>query len=324
MPDDSISPPRRIGVLDVGTNTVKSLVAEGRGRSFRVLAERIWGTRLGEGIASGGSLGEVAMARTLRAAADARREFDALGVEKRRAVATSAAREAANGAEFARRFRETVGFELRVLSGEEEAALAFLATAGDPALVPPGTGAVVMNAGGGSAEWASGTAGHVEQRVSLSLGCVRMTERFLRGDPYAAGSLQELAVHYATALAAVARDFPLEDRTLVGTGGSICAVAAILSGESDFREEAVHGRVLSAAEVEATAERLVRMTAGARRAIPSLPAQRADIVTAGALLYAAAMRALGAARIVVSARGLRYGVLFAAGEAAGASARVRR
>jgi exopolyphosphatase/guanosine-5'-triphosphate,3'-diphosphate pyrophosphatase len=305
----------------VGTNTVKALAAEAGRGGFRVLADRSWGTRLGEGLRAGGPLGEGPVERTLAAVAEARAAFARLEVSEWRAVGTSAAREASNGAGFARRFREEAGFGLTVLDGEEEAELAFLAAAGDPRIVPRGKGALVMNSGGGSAEWASGRDLRAERRASRPLGCVRMTERFLRGDPYTPGSLRRLAAHYAEALAPIARDFPLRGRVFVGTGGSICAVAAMAAGGERFRAEEVHGRVLSAEEVGAAAAKLAAMTARARRKIPSLPAQRADIVAAGALLFAAAMGALGAARVVVSARGLRYGVLL---EMLGASGRTRR
>lgn len=312
---------RRIGVLDVGTNTVKALAVEARDGDLHLLADRSWGTRLGEGLAENAALSEAGVRKTLRAVGAARRVFDALKVAARRAVATSAAREASNGAEFARRFREAAGFDLRILSGAEEADLVFFGAMGDLREPPRSGEAVVMNSGGGSAEWARGTAKRVTRRASLPLGCVRMTERFLRGDPYTKASLRRIEEFYEDALAPVAREFSPGKAPFLGSGGSLCAIAAIAAGEARFRAEAVHGRTLTRGEVEAVAERLARMTAAERRRIPSLPRQRADIVTAGALLFAAAMRALNAERIVVSVRGLRYGVLR---EALGSTTRTRR
>lgn len=312
---------RRVGVLDVGTNTVKALAVEVRGGRMRVLAERSWGTRLGEGIAGRPTLREDGMRRTLRAARVARRLFDALDVGAWRAVATSAAREASNGVEFARRFAEAVGGDLRILSGIEEADLAFYAAAGDPGLPLRDDEVVVMNSGGGSAEWARGSRRQVAHRLSLPLGCVRMTERFLRGDPYTQRSWRRLEEHYASALAPAVRDFSPGNAAFVGSGGSLCAVAAIVAGRTRSRAEEVHGRTLARDAVRETAERLARMTAAARRRLPSLPRQRADIVAAGALLFAVAMRVFDAERIAVSARGLRYGVLF---EALGLTGRTRR
>ena len=304
------SPPKRVAVIDLGSNSVKLLVAQQQpGLRPHILLERSEGTRLGEGIHRHFRLGDGAMERTLDVLKDYRREGEALAAGEWAAVATSAVRDADNGAEFQRRFRKAMGFRLRVLSGEEEAGLIFRGATSDHDLVPEGVRALVMDSGGGSAEWVSGAAERLEKKVSLPLGCVRMTERFLRGDPYSRKSYETLVGYYEERVRALRADFSAKDRLMLGTGGSLCTAAALDMDLPAFSTQHVHGYTMSRETVAFLAKRLRRMKNSERLKLPTMPRKRADILVAGVALFDVAMRVLGARRITVSTRGLRYGVL---------------
>ncbi len=308
--------PRRIAVMDLGSNSVKLLVAQmQKGLRPHVLLEKSEGTRLGEGIHRHFRLEGGAMDRTLEALEGYRRDSEALGVREWRAVATSAVRDADNGRDFERKFRKQMGFGLDILSGEEEAKLIFRGATSDRDLVEPKTPLLVMDSGGGSAEWIRGTPEKIDRQASLELGCVRMTERFLQGDPYTRGSYRNLLGYYEERLRPIRGDFSAKGRTMIGTGGSICTAAALDMDLPSFSNSHVHGYTMALETITAMVEKLRALKNSHRLDLRGLPRKRADIIVAGLALFMVAMRMLGARKVTVSTRGLRYGILIeSAGE----------
>lgn len=295
----------------MGSNTVKFLAAEiSSSGVVRILAQPSVSTRLGEGMGRGVSLSNAAMKRTL----DAVHGFQRLGIRLRVkewiAVATSAVRDSSNGDVFTRRFRARMGFDLRVLDGRTEAELIFRGATSDPHLAGPRARLLVMDSGGGSAEWICGARGAISHRVSLPLGCVRMTRRFLRGDPYTKESFQRLIRHYETRLEPLRRRFTAsQGRVMIGTGGSICTAAALDLGLRVFQERLVHGHRITRRRLEGLLASLRSMTQCERLSQRGLPPRRADVIVAGLALFVTAMRRLGAMRVVCSYQGLRFGIL---------------
>jgi len=314
---------QRVAVLDLGSNTVKLLVAERmRGNEPRALLEKSATTRLGEKMHRQSRLPESAMRRSLRAVGAFRRSCEKLRVRQWRAIATSAVRDATNRGEFEKRFRALMGFNLRVLSGKEEARLNFLAAISDPNLIQRGHPVLVMDSGGGSAQWILGVpgktgsaSGGIKQCVSLDLGAVRMTRRFLRGDPHTEHSFHALISHYKKNLRRLRSAFRVPRSTLlIGTGGGITTAAALWNStfrvpRSAFGNWSVHGCKLTTADLESLLEKLRVMTQAQRLRLKGLPRDRADIITAGVALFVVAMKTLEISELRVSLRGLRYGVL---------------
>ncbi|MBV9463159.1 MAG: Ppx/GppA family phosphatase [Verrucomicrobiae bacterium] len=295
----------RKAVLDLGSNSVKYILAEvGRG-SVRAIEEKSATTRLAEDLLKRGSLTPRARSETLAVCAKYLKMAVDGGAESVLAVATSAVRDASNGPAFQREFEKTLGVELRVISGSEEGRLIFLGALSDVREAGPH---VVMDVGGGSAEWIRGSAGCVADEVSLKLGCVRMTERFLRGDPYDPDGLARLRKHVRHEMRKIASRFRPKNGLLIGTGGSACALA-LMDMEPEAGPTSAHGVKLSREHVHASTARLARMTQLQRTALPGLAPKRADIVVAGAEAFAAAMDVLKISTLRVSVRGLRYGAL---------------
>ena len=295
--------PGPVAALDCGTNSTRVLVVDGGGS---VLERHMRITRLGEGVDATHALGEGAMARTLAVLADYRRILEGHGVTRARLVATSAVRDAANGDDFLLRARDTTGVAPELLSGEEEAALSFAgATAG---LGPDrwGEGPVlVVDIGGGSTELVvgrPGARGPGPAAVSLDVGCVRVTERFLGHDPPLATELAE-ARRSVRALVTGARAAlpPLTgDSLLVGLAGTVSTLAMLEQGLARYDRARVHHAVLGRSQVAWWLDALSGEGAAARLARPGMVEGRQDVIVGGVLVLAEVMAVFDRDRCLVS------------------------
>ncbi len=299
--------PERVAAIDIGTISVRLLVADlHSGRPDQVFREAEV-TRLGEGLRPGGRLGETAVLRTKAAVARYAQEARRLGARRIILAGTSAAREAADGAEFIRALGEDYQAVAVVLSGEEEAGLAysgaFLDMQGD---------FVVLDVGGGSTELIGLAAEGGVEAVSLELGASRATERWIRSDP---PSPEELAAVYREATAALE---PLRPRfgagvgRLAGVAGTVTTLACLDAGLQVYDSEAIHLRTLSLESVDRLVARLAGMTVAERAVLPCVQAGRAPVIVGGAVIVKAAMEALGYEELTVSERDLLDGLVLTA------------
>jgi exopolyphosphatase / guanosine-5'-triphosphate,3'-diphosphate pyrophosphatase len=300
----------RYAVLDLGSNSIKCIMAETRGRGVRVLHEESIGTRLAEHLIDTAELRPEAIARTLTALRHIRAKADKLGIDQFRAVATSAVRDSRNRREFLRAAREVLGFPVRLLSGTEEAETIFSGVTADPHW--RGKDVFILDIGGGSAEWVQGRHGKMEKRISLPLGAVRLRERFLHTYPVAQDTAGLLIETIRGQIAYPLTDYSLGSRRLVGTGGTITCLIAIHKKLTHFDPKKIDHTSLSVAQVRALLRSFMGRTLEELRAVPGLPAKRADLIIPGTAVVLATMELLGASRLHVSVRGLRYGVLTAA------------
>jgi len=295
-------------VLDIGSNSVKFILAEvSPDQKLKILEDESKTTRLAAGVEKDGRLTPEAMSLTIDTAEESLRRARKAGAERILAFATSAVRDAKNREEFQKTFKSRTGQDLVILSGKQEAALVFGGAVSDPEF--PQGDLVVMDVGGGSAEWILGSHGKMIKYHSAPLGCVRMTERFLQGDPYTHESVERLVRHLKTEIAKIRPIFSLEHRCMIATGGSACSLAAF-DCAIDRKPDEVHGRVLEPERVHTFLNHLASSTQADREKMPGIPKSRADVVTAGAAAFAAAMDVLGAAEMQVSVRGLRFGALY--------------
>jgi len=295
-----------LATIDIGTNTTLLLVASVAGPSVEVLAERAEITRLGRGIGRSGELAPDAVARTLAVL----REYAAIARQQGArvaAVGTEALRRAPNAAAFLGPAAEVLGGPVEVIDGEREAALTFQAVVTSFPDVAAGALAVV-DIGGGSTEIVLATGGTVEFRVSLPLGSVRLTEAYIRHDPPAAA---ERAAIDATIEAALARvPFPPAPITLVGVAGTVTSLAAMALDLASYDPARVHGHRLSRADLGRQLARLGAATQAERERMIGLDPRRADVIFAGALILDKIAAAAGATEVVVSDRGIRWGLLY--------------
>jgi len=301
----------RLASIDIGTNSVKLLIADFQnGNINNVLIERPIITRLGQGVNETGELTTEAMSRTLKVLGDFKAECESLGVQKIVAVATSAMRDASNRDIFLQDFADQIGVSLQIASGDEEAELTFIGTCSDPALRSKKL--LLVDVGGGSSEFISGENGIIENRFSINTGCVRLTEEFLRSDPVDSLELQKAFQKLIPLLYGHLSKIYMEDRELVGVGGTITTLAAIHQELDEYNSNSIQGYVLQKEDIVRLLTYLKRMTLEERRKVKGLPPQRADVIVAGAAIFSTIMEILKSREIIISTRGLRYGALLKA------------
>ncbi|MGH9156102.1 MAG: exopolyphosphatase [Acidimicrobiales bacterium] len=285
-----------VAAVDCGTNSTRLLVADGSGRA---LDRRMRITRLGQGVQASGRLDPVAIGRTVEVLAEYRLVMDDLGVDHARVVATSAARDAANRDEFLAAAKSALGVRPELLSGEEEGRLSFLGATAE--LDPVDGPFLVVDIGGGSTEFVLGTT-RPEAVTSLDLGCVRITEQYLHGDPPSAEELsQAISVVHAW-LDDVQRDLTglVDVRRLVGLAGTVTTVAAVEEGLARYDRDRIHHFVLTRAAVEDVFRTLATEARRDRIHNPGLDAGRVDVIVGGTAILVTIMRHLGFDECLVS------------------------
>lgn len=278
----------RAAAIDCGTNSIRLLVADVDPAAGTLvdLDRRMEVVRLGEGVDRTGRIAPEALERTLDAARRYAAICEDLGVEGVRFVATSASRDAENRQEFVDGVRDALGVEPEVIGGHEEAALSFRGATGVLAAEHPGP-FLVVDLGGGSTELVLGTTSPVATH-SMDVGCVRLTERHLAGDPPTAQEVAAASADVEAALDAAARDVPLgRTATLVGLAGSVTTVTAHALDLDEYDPARIDGAVLPADAVLAACRDLLVMSRAKRSRLPFMHPGRVDVIGAGALVWSA-------------------------------------
>ncbi len=276
----------RVAAIDCGTNSLRLLVADvdpASGVLTDVEREMIV-VRLGQGVDRTGRLAEDALDRAFATTSDYAERCRRLGAEAVRFVATSATRDASNSEVFVAGVRERIGVEPEIISGEEEAALSFLGATATIAARHPGP-YLVVDLGGGSTELVLG--GDVPEAVhSMDVGCVRLTERHLHGDPPTADEVDAAIRDIRRALDRAALDVPFgQTKTLVGLAGSVTTVTAHALGLDRYRPEIIDGTVLGVDAAVLSASDLLGMTREERASLGFMHPGRIDVIGAGALVW---------------------------------------
>ena len=308
--------PRRSAFIDIGTNAILCLIADIRdsGR-FRILDDLADIARLGQGVDRTGRISAEGELRALAVLERYREHCKNLAVEDIFAVGTSALRDAANSGEVLARYRDKLGFEIRVISGREEAAYCFLAVQRGLSL---GAGElIVIDVGGGSTEFIRGNPSGVSRAVSLDVGSVRLTERFLHSDPVRG---DEVAAMIGTVDREIAELPGLgieadSNLTFVGTAGTFTTLAAMQKKLRNYSHGDVHGSCLTGEDLRRQVGLLQEKSVAERKAIVGMDPKRADVIFAGACLIERIMKFYRAERVVVSDQGVRYGLLHQAAQA---------
>jgi len=288
-----------VASIDIGTNSTRVLVARPVDGKLDILDRRNTITRLGQNVGATGRLAEDAVERTLACLRDYRASLDEHGVERLRVAATSASRDAANRDEFFDAVGDVVGARPELLSGEDEGRLSFVGATGDldPALGP----FLIVDIGGGSTEFILGT-DHVEGVMSVDVGCVRLTEKFLDHDPPLPEELTACISFADAYLDDVMRDIPgsAEARTLVGLAGTITTVAAVEIGLATYDRDAIHHFVLTRDAAEDVFRTLATESRADRIHNPGLEEARADVIVGGCCVLVALFRRFGFDEMIVS------------------------
>jgi exopolyphosphatase/guanosine-5'-triphosphate,3'-diphosphate pyrophosphatase len=287
----------RVAAIDQGTNTTRFLIADVEEGEVEEVAKRVEITRLGEGVDSRRRLLPLPITRVRNVLTEYRREAERLGAERVLLVATSAVRDAENGEAFLGEIEWSYGFATRLLSGDEEAELTFRGAAAER------LGAtLVVDPGGGSTEFVVGVSGEIRSRMSVDIGSVRLTERFLHSDPPTADELEATADYVRSALPP-----PPEADHAVGVAGTITTLAALDMGLEDPEGFGTHGHRLTLPAVRAQRERLASLPLDERRRLPGLHPERAPVIVAGAVIVEQVLDRFDFEALEVSERDILHG-----------------
>jgi len=301
----------RRAVIDVGTNSVKLLVADVRGRDVQPVQEESRQTRLGKGFYETHRLQPEPIARTAEAVwefAEIAREKSAVSV---RVIATSAARDAVNPTDLTSSIERACGLKTEIISGAREAEWVFEGVATDAEL--SGQPLLLLDVGGGSTEFILGRGAKKSFAHSFPLGTVRLMEQFPHSDPPTRGEfirchdwLQNFLHGEVRPQLEPALKIETGEIRLVGTGGTTSILARIEKKLDRFDREKIERTNLSLEQVTAHRKNLWKLPLADRKETPGLPKTRADVILTGVLIYEAVMTEFGFRELRVSTRGLRF------------------
>jgi exopolyphosphatase / guanosine-5'-triphosphate,3'-diphosphate pyrophosphatase len=286
----------RVAAIDLGTNTTRLLVGDILDGDVHEVHRETRITRLGEGVDARKRLLPVAIARARNALSDYRRTIESLGAERTLLVATSAVRDAENGEAFLGEIEWSYGFATRLVPGDEEAELTRRG-------VQPPPGTLVLDIGGGSTELLLD-----DKHVSLDMGSVRFTERFVRTDPPTRGEIDACA----RAARALLEPLDMAPQQAIGVAGSVTTLAALDLGLEWYDRARVDGHRLSREGARAQLERLAALPLPQRREVAALEPERAPVIVAGAVILVETLVHFGLDAIEVSERDILDGIALAA------------
>ena len=295
----------QVAVIDIGTNTVLLLVArfdQAGNLSPLVYEQRV--PRLGKGVDAAKTLDPDSIERVVAVLLEYKNLLSRFTPKATVVCSTSAVRESANRDEFIQRVRHATGFSVEVLSGEDEAYWTFRGAVSGAS----GYGRfTVLDIGGGSTEITTGTSAEIQQSISLDIGSVRLSERLFAHDPPTALEL-ESTIEVVEDELTRARGFPFSGSKLIGVAGTATTLALLAQGLQDFQVEAVTNFRLTRDAVENLFRTLREMPSSEIRALSSVLEGRADIINAGTLILREVMHHYGFDEMIVSERGVRYGL----------------
>ena len=293
----------RVAAIDLGTNSTRLLIADVESGDIREVDRRLEITRLGEGVDTRRQLLPQAMARVRNVLGDYRRLIEDGGAERTLAFATSAVRDAENGEAFLGEIEWSFGFETRLLTGEEEALLAFRGVSIGRELQDE---TVIVDVGGGSTELIVGGRDGVSFHESYDLGCVRLTERF-PGDPE--GAAEQVRSTLAAGVPETVR--PLQ---AIGVAGTMTQLATVDLGLEREEPDLVHGHRLTTETIERLLDGLAAMPVEKIRRVRGMHPDRAPVIVAGTVVVLETLRHFGLEELEVSERDNLYGAALLAAE----------
>lgn len=299
---------RRVAAIDIGSNSIRLVVADALpGGQFRIIDEERRSTRLVRQLGTTGRLDDPAINDTIEGLRHFRKLLVGLEVAEHRTIATCAVREAANGMEFVRRAREEAEMDVEVISSDEEALFAFRSV--QRAFDISDRNVAVVDIGGGSTEVVFASAGHVEKIYSTRLGTVRMTELFGTRDALFAEDCDLLLNEVERELKRTVKKRPFIPQIMYGTGGTFTALASMIIAARKEDTQMLWGYRITRADVRHMLNRLSSLSPKARRSVPGLNSDRADIIVAGLAIIDRVMVRLRTNILRVHTGGVREGLL---------------
>ena len=308
--------------IDLGTNTVRLLVAKRDGKGFKPLHSNQVITRLGEGLSNGGILIDKAMERTINTILNFKKEALAYNPSAIWVVATSAVRVAKNRSEFIEKIKRVTGLQLEVIPWEEEARMTLLGVFSSnlplPLLNKEGSKgrAIIFDIGGGSTEYVFTEDKKLVNSVGTDLGVVHLSERYITKDPVDEEELKALENVIADKIKNVKNEINSaflipHSAFLIGTAGTVTTLAVLDLNLYPYDPSKINGYILELGNVKKLLNRLKKMPLEERRNIPAIERGREDLIIPGAVIVIKTMEIFGFDSMIVSDYGLREGIILA-------------
>jgi exopolyphosphatase/guanosine-5'-triphosphate,3'-diphosphate pyrophosphatase len=295
----------RAGIIEIGTNSIKFCIAEKRMDKIKILVDKDIITRLGEE-GDEGEIAEMPMQRTIAAIKNCLNLADKYNVEHIIGVGTMVLRVATNTQKFLQKVYSECGFPIEILSDKKEAELTYKAAISS--LQIKDINYMVVDIGGGSTELIVGTANKIESIVSIDMGALHITEKFLTSNPVTNYELRN-AMKKINNMLVKHKRVSTKPNQLIGVGGTVTTMIAIKYGMSQYIPEKVNGAKLDLRDVKAQIGLFMSKTVEERKNMVGLQPERADVILAGALIVYAILQKFHCDSIIVSDRGLRHTIL---------------
>ncbi len=296
----------KYATIDVGSNSILLHIAEKDERGhWQPVMDKVEMTRLGEELQATGSLKPEAMDRTARALKGFMALVKEQGVAQVAVVGTMCLRVAKNAGDFLQKVKDECGLTIEVIPGEEEARLSYLA-------VKSGIGLsegrlVIFDVGGGSTEFVFAKGEYIERKFSINIGAAGLTEKYLISNPV----IKEELATMLNVVQATFADFEFDGKpdTLIGVGGTMTNIGAVMHQLAVYKPDVIQGFVLSLTEVERQLELYRSKTIEERKAIVGLQPKRADVILAGVGIIYTILKKFGVNSATISDRGIRHGLI---------------
>jgi exopolyphosphatase/guanosine-5'-triphosphate,3'-diphosphate pyrophosphatase len=301
----------RLAAIDIGTNSIRCIIVEADTQGkYRILDDEKATVRLGEGLARDNAISGAAWQRAVEALSRMKKIIDGYGVTLVETAATSAVRRAANGAAFISEVADTIGLEITIVSGEEEAELALASALHNFNM--EGTRYALIDIGGGSVEIVTAQGHHIENISSLELGAVTLTDAYITSDPIGENEHQRLRKRVRKVIknAGIGTELPVQ--CLIGSGGTMTSIAAMGMALRKEGYTSIHGYEVLRSEVVHLLAMLMRKNVTERRSVPGLHPDRADIIVAGMTVVDELMDFFSANLLTINERGIREGLILKA------------
>ena len=295
----------RVSAIEIGTNSTKFIIAELTEKgSFKVLKRTSTVNRLSSGMYSENNLTPLAIEKEFEIIGNLIDESKKQEAKLLSVFSTSVLRDAANKHVFLDRVKKEYGIDINVISGEKEAHLAYMACKeiADKNMAE----FAVIDIGGGSTEIIIGNGNNMDQKLSLNVGAVRLTEMFVRHDPVSESELEQIAVHIEKQIDEMGLS-DLSGLQLIGTGGTIKSLGTISIDQDYSNESIVNGKVIKRLEIERLFDRLKLLSIEEKKKLTGLNPKRADVITAGIYILLTIMKRFNIDQIKISTQGVLEG-----------------
>jgi len=295
-----------IAVIDIGTNSIKFCIADYSNEMISIRADAAYATRLGENVPKSGTISPAAMSRNLNKIRELCDHANQVGVSRTIATGTMVFRHATNARTFIQNVESQCGINIRVLSGDDEARLSYLAAVSS--INDISGNIIVLDTGGGSTELTFGIDQNSIKSMSFDIGAVTLTETFCKHDPVLHHEIEHMFNQINKKMNL--HEKTVSDKNLIGSCGAITTMAAVKHQIADYDPDLIHASILTRQDVLDQINLFASNTVSQRKKIPGIQKGREDIVLAGACIVKCIMSQLQCTQLVVCERGLRYGIIY--------------